>query len=59
MSTFSRPAAGRDLLADVDGDAPMSLLRGPGLFRVDTGDGLPLVTNIRRLAGRDDDIGIR
>ena len=53
MSTFSRPAVGRDLLADIDGDAPMSLPRGPGLFRVGTRDRLPLVTNIRRIAGRD------
>src|SRR5215467_5197180 len=37
------------------GDAPVAdnLPRGPGLFRVGTGDGLPLVTNVRRLAGRD------
>jgi hypothetical protein len=47
------------LLADVDGDAPMSLPRGPGLFRVGTRDGLPLVTNIRRIAGRDTPPGER
>ena len=31
--------------------------RGPGLFRLRTGDGPPLVTNIRRLAGTDRDPG--
>jgi hypothetical protein len=47
------------LLADIDGDAPMSLPRGPGLFRVGTRDRLPLVTNIRRIAGRDTPPGER
>jgi hypothetical protein len=59
MTTFSSPSTGRDLLADVDGEPPMSLPRGPGLFRVGTGDGLPLVTNIRRVAGRDTPPGER
>jgi hypothetical protein len=36
-----------------------SLSRGPGLFRVGVGDGLPLVTNIRRIAGRDTPPGER
>ena len=40
-------------------DAPMGLPRGPGLFRVGTGDGLPLVTNIRRIAGHDTPPGER
>jgi hypothetical protein len=31
--------------------------RGPGLFRMRTGDGPPLVTNIRRLAGTDREPG--
>jgi hypothetical protein len=59
MTTFSHPAVGPDLLADVDGDAPMSVPRGPGLFQVGTGDGLPFVTNIRRIAGHDTPPGER
>jgi hypothetical protein len=59
MTTSYGPAAGPSLLADVDGDAPMSPPRGPGLFRVGTGDGLPFVTNIRRIAGRDTSPGER
>ena len=31
--------------------------RGPGLFRIRTGDGPPLVTSIRRLAGTDREPG--
>ena len=34
-----------------------SVPRGPGLFRTRTGDGLPLVTNIRRLAGTEREPG--
>ena len=40
-------------------DAPIGLPHGPGLFRVGTGDGLPLVTNIRRIAGHDTPPGER
>jgi hypothetical protein len=48
-----------ELDATYHGDAPMSVPRGPGLFRVGTGDGLPCVTNIRRIAGRDTPPGER
>ncbi len=43
----------RELDATYPEDAPMTPPRGPGLFRVSAGDGPPLVTNIRRIAGRD------
>ena len=33
--------------------------RGPGLFSVRKGDAQPVITNIRRLAGREADTGAR
>jgi hypothetical protein len=36
-----------------------SVPRGPGLFRIRTPDGVPVVTNIRRIAGRDTPPGER
>ena len=53
-------AAGRDPFTDQTGDLTMTtdrMPRGPGLFRMRTGDGPPLVTNIRRLAGTDREPG--
>ena len=53
-------AAGRDPFTDQTGDLTMTtdrMPRGPGLFRIRTGDGPPLVTSIRRLAGTDREPG--
>src|SRR5262249_1012733 len=52
----------RELDATYPEDAPMvadSLPRGPGLFQIGTGSGQALVTNIRRIAGRDTPPGER
>ena len=52
----------RELDATYPEDAPMvadSLPRGPGLFHIGTGSGPALVTNIRRIAGRDTPPGER
>ena len=53
-------AAGRDPFTDQMGDLTMTtdrMPRGPGLFRMRTGNGPPLVTSIRRLAGTDREPG--
>src|SRR5262249_28805181 len=56
MSAEADARSLRELDATYPEDAPMlanSLPRGPGFFQIRTGSGQALVTNIRRIAGRD------
>ena len=58
----SRQANLRPEATTTEGDSTMddtSIPKGRGLFRVHQGNGQPVITNIRRLAGRDLDTGSR